>query len=320
MPEPLRAGQFARRARDFARRACDVGLIAIVASPAVIVVAGVALLAVYTGPAKAHAPVAHASAVVSASGSLAAGSAHATWPHPGAARAGAGAAGAAGRLRNGPPAGSSPTTAAISSLRTSCREVVHIGDSTSEGMVSPAYLPSPAQRLTAQYQDVGVQTVRTNIVGANSVVETLPGDTNGYNAARDIDAGGYHGCWVIALGTNDTADVAIGSDVSRLGRIQEMMSAAHGQPVLWVNVVSILNSGPYSEANMQQWNAALQQACGRYKNMRIFNWASLVQPSWFVSDGIHYTSAGYAARAQQIAQALAKAFPAKGRSNGCTVS
>jgi lysophospholipase L1-like esterase len=99
-----------------------------------------------------------------------------------------------------------------------------------------------------------------------------------------------------------------------------MMSAAHGQPVLWVNVVSILNSGPYSEANMQQWNAALQQACSRYKNMRIFNWASLVQPSWFVSDGIHYTPAGYAVRAQQIAQALAKAFPAKGHSNGCTVS
>jgi lysophospholipase L1-like esterase len=327
MPEPLRAGQFARRARDFARRARDIGLIAVVVSPAVIAVAGVALLIAYAGPANvAHAPVAHASAVASASGSLAAGSALAALPRPGAARAGAGAAGAAVGLRAGPrapgapPAGSSPTTAAVSNLRTSCHEVVHIGDSTSEGMVSPAYLPSPAQRLTAQYQDVGVQTVRTNIVGANSVVETLPGDTNGYNAARDIDAGGYHGCWVLALGTNDTADVAIGSDVSRLGRIQEMMSAAHGQPVLWVNVVSILNSGPYSEANMQQWNAALQQACSRYKNMRIFNWASLVQPSWFVSDGIHYTPAGYAVRAQQIAQALAKAFPAKGHSNGCTVS
>ncbi len=203
---------------------------------------------------------------------------------------------------------------------TSCRSVVHIGDSTSEGMVSADYLPDPTQRLAAQYQDVGVQQVTTNIVGANSVVETLPGDTNGYNAARSIVAGGFHGCWVIALGTNDTADVAIGSNVGRLARIQQMMSVAHGEPVMWVDVISTLNTGPYSEANMQAWNTALRQACAQYPNMRVFNWAALAQPGWFISDGIHYTSAGYAIRGQQIAYALAKAFPAKGHSTGCLVS
>jgi peptidoglycan/LPS O-acetylase OafA/YrhL/lysophospholipase L1-like esterase len=210
--------------------------------------------------------------------------------------------------------------AAPTALRTSCQAVAHLGDSTSEGMVSPAYLPNPAQRLTAQYQDVGVKQVVTNIVGANSIVETLPGDTNGYNAARDIVSQGFHGCWVIALGTNDTADVAIGSGVGRMARIQEMMSVAHGAPVLWVNVISQLTSGPYAEANMQEWNAALQQACSRYPNMRVFNWASIAQPSWFISDGIHYTPAGYAERAEQIADALARAFPAKGHATGCVVS
>jgi hypothetical protein len=40
---------------------------------------------------------------------------------------------------------------------------------------------------------------------------------------------------------------------------------------------------------------------------------------WFISDGIHYTSAGYAARAQQIADALARAFPLDGHSQGCVV-
>jgi peptidoglycan/LPS O-acetylase OafA/YrhL len=204
--------------------------------------------------------------------------------------------------------------------RTSCRSVAHIGDSTSEGMVSAAYLPDPAQRLAAQYQDVGVQTITTNIVGANSVVETLPGDTNGYTAARNLAAAGFRGCWVIALGTNDTADVAIGSATGRLARIQEMMSAAHGQPVLWVNVISLLGSGPYAEANMQLWNSALHQACSRYPNMRVFNWAAIAQPGWFINDGIHYTPAGYAIRAQQIADALAKAFPATGHSNSCVVT
>jgi peptidoglycan/LPS O-acetylase OafA/YrhL/lysophospholipase L1-like esterase len=220
-----------------------------------------------------------------------------------------------------PAGGASPgVSAGASGLRTSCRAVVHIGDSTSEGMISPSYLPNPAQRLTAQYQDVGVQQVRTNVVGANSVVETLPGDVNGYDAARNMVAQGYRGCWVIALGTNDTADVAIGSSTGRMARVQEMMSAAHGQPVVWVDLISTLSSGPYSEANMQLWNATLRQACAHYPNMRIFDWASLTQPGWFINDGIHYTSAGYAIRGQQIAEGLAKAFPAKGHSAGCVVS
>jgi peptidoglycan/LPS O-acetylase OafA/YrhL/lysophospholipase L1-like esterase len=258
--------------------------------------------------------------------SLAAGS---TLPSPPAAATGHPPAGSTGVARTGRkrPAADHPVTGlaraaqpGTSGLRTSCRAVVHIGDSTSEGMISPSYLPNPAQRMAAQYQDVGVQTVRTDIVGARSVIETLPGTVNGLDAARTIVSGGYRGCWVIALGTNDTADVAIGSATGRIARIQRMMAAAHGQPVMWVDVISLLAGGPYAEANMRLWNTALRQACPRYPNMRIFDWASLAQPSWFISDGIHYTSAGYAIRGQQIAEGLAKSFPAKGRSAGCVIS
>ena len=266
----------------------------------------------------------------SGTASLAAGSA---LPAPPAATTGHPSAGSTGRARTshrtspkrhaaGTPASglARATQRGTSGLQTSCRAVVHIGDSTSEGMISPSYLPNPAQRMAAQYQDVGVQTVRTDIVGARSVIETLPGTVNGLDAARTIVSGGYRGCWVIALGTNDTADVAIGSATGRMARIQQMMAAAHGQPVMWVGVISLLAGGPYAEANMQQWNAALLQACPRYRNMRIFDWASLAQPRWFISDGIHYTSAGYAIRGRQIAQGLAKAFPAQGRSTGCVIS
>jgi peptidoglycan/LPS O-acetylase OafA/YrhL len=245
-----------------------------------------------------------------------------------------GASLAAGSTLPSPPAGDRPAPAAslartgkqappaskTAGLRTSCQAVAHIGDSTSEGMVSADYLANPAQRLNAQYEDVGVKTVATDISGARSVVETLPGQTNGYQAAQALKANGFKGCWVLALGTNDTADVAIGSATGRMARIQQMMSVAHGEPVMWVNVISLLNSGPYAEANMQLWNQTLQQACSKYPNMRIFNWAALAQPAWFISDGIHYTSAGYAIRAQQIADALARAFPATGKSKGCTVT
>jgi lysophospholipase L1-like esterase len=186
-------------------------------------------------------------------------------------------------------------------------------------MVSADYLPDKAERLPEQYEDVGVQTVRTNISGGRSIVEVLPGQTNGYNAARNLIRRGYRGCWVLALGTNDTADVAVGSNVGLATRIREMMSVTRGMPVMWVNVKTLLASGPYAESNMRQWNRALLQACARYPNMRVFDWAAIAKPKWFISDGIHYTSPGYAARARQIAHALARAFPLHGHSAGCVV-
>jgi lysophospholipase L1-like esterase len=53
--------------------------------------------------------------------------------------------------------------------------------------------------------------------------------------------------------------------------------------------------------------------------MRVFDWASVVQDSWYIDDGIHYNTVGYAARARLIAQALAHAFPAHGSHPGCLV-
>ncbi len=186
-------------------------------------------------------------------------------------------------------------------------------------MVSPQTLPDASQRLAAQYRDVGVKHVRIDASGGRSIVEQLPGQLNGYQVATGWYQAGFRGCWVFALGTNDTANVSVGSPVGLAARIQEMMSAAHGEPVMWVNTQTNLSTGPWSEANMQLWNNALLAACAAYPNMRIFNWAAMVQPGWHLEDGIHYTPAGYAIRAHEIAQALAMAFPARGRGSGCVV-
>jgi hypothetical protein len=199
--------------------------------------------------------------------------------------------------------------------------VVHVGDSTSEGLVSSNYLPNRKLRIAAQYHRVGVRRVHFEITGATSIVETLPGGTNAYTVARHLASGGYRGCWVIALGTNDTADVYVGSNVPLGKRIRRMMSVIGHEPVMWVNLKSLVPSGPYSEANMRRWNDALQRACASYRNMRIFDWAADVRDNWFIPDGIHYNSPGYAARAHLIASALADAFPAGGGpSAGCLVN
>ena len=222
------------------------------------------------------------------------------------------------------PHRASAPAAASGPARSSCRSVVHIGDSTSDGLISPDYLPDPRQRIAAQYAQVGVTRLITEISGGRSIVETIDGQPNAYTVAQQLVADGYRGCWVLALGTNDTADVYVGSTVSQAARIQRMMSVIGNQPVMWVNVRSLLTSGPYAESQMQLWNSALLQACARYPDMRVYNWAADAQSSWFIADGIHYTSAGYAARAHLIAQALAAAFPAGGKRarprSGCLIS
>jgi peptidoglycan/LPS O-acetylase OafA/YrhL len=197
-------------------------------------------------------------------------------------------------------------------LKTSCREVVHIGDSTSEGMISSDYLPDRSQRLGPQYARVGVRSEHLEIAGATSIVETLPGGVDAYRVARGLIGGGYNGCWVIALGTNDSADVFVGSSISLSQRIRRMMKAIGSQPVMWVNAKTLVSTGPYAESQVAHWNAALRQACRRYRNMRIYDWASVAKDKWFIPDGIHYYSPGYAARGHLIANALAKAFPAAG--------
>jgi hypothetical protein len=211
---------------------------------------------------------------------------------------------------------SRPSTAgsAQPGQHTSCRSVAHIGDSTSVDLISSAFIPDPALQLPARYASVGVQHQLMDASGGRSVVEALPGQVNGYNVAQAWWNHGYRGCWVFALGTNDTANVSVGSAVGLAGRIDEMMSAAHGEPVLWVNTVTMLNSGPWSGANEQLWDSALVSALARYPNMRILNWAAVAQPGWFLPDGIHYNGAGSAARAQAIAEGLARAFPRYGHS------
>jgi lysophospholipase L1-like esterase len=61
---------------------------------------------------------------------------------------------------------------------------------------------------------------------------------------------------------------------------------------------------------MRAWNDALARSCAKYPNLRVLNWAAMARPEWFIADGIHYTSAGNAARARAIADGLVRAFPA----------
>jgi hypothetical protein len=210
-----------------------------------------------------------------------------------------------------PPTSAPPTTEAPAEPRTSCTSVVHIGDSTSVGLMSPAYLADPTLRIDAQYARVGVTDFRNEISGARSTEERLKGQQNAVEVAQRQRDGGYHGCWVVALGNTDAANIAVGSRLSAAARIDRMFAVIGDvDPVLWVTPKTLRTSGPYANSHMEAWNADLVAATARHPNLRVYDWASVVQDDWYQRDGIHYTSAGYAERARLIADALAAAFPA----------
>jgi peptidoglycan/LPS O-acetylase OafA/YrhL len=211
------------------------------------------------------------------------------------------------------------------STKSQCKAIVHIGDSTSEGLDNAEYLPQEGQRIPARYAEVGAKEVHMEVQGATSIEEQFEGNPNAQEVAAAWKAEGFKGCWVLALGTNEAANVAAGSTIGERERIEKMMAIIGDEPVLWVNVRSLVEKGdPYSKENMEKWDEELVAACASYPNMRVYDWAADVKDDWFIEDGIHFTSPGYAARAQLIALALAHAFPEKGETEGgsknCVVS
>jgi peptidoglycan/LPS O-acetylase OafA/YrhL len=203
----------------------------------------------------------------------------------------------------------------------SCRSAVYIGDSTSDGEISSNYIPNPAQRLQEQLADVGVRRTYPEVSNARSIVETFQGQPNAATVAEQHYASGFRGCWILAMGTNEAANVFAGSSIGYAGRIDRMMAAAHGEPVLWIEAVTLVRSGPYAESGMLRWDQALVDGCRRYPNMRVFDWPRWAKTRWFIPDGIHYYSPGYVARSHLIARAMAEAFPDGALpSSGCVVS
>jgi hypothetical protein len=111
---------------------------------------------------------------------------------------------------------------------------------------------------------------------------------------------------VVALGTNDTANIAVGASYTRAGAIDAMMNAiGAGEPVLWVNTFTTRTTGAYANANMILFNQALDEARARWPTLRVFDWATIAAGGTApYSDGIHHTTAGYTVRNAAIAEAL----------------
>ena len=188
----------------------------------------------------------------------------------------------------------SPTSAIRSpwgSRRTSCcRRRIGSRHSTSESVPATCTSTSPGKR---------------------SAIERHDGRPNAVEAAEEPREEGFNGCWVTAIGTNDAANVAAGSSYGASERIDRVMEVVGDDLVLWVDAKTTTTRASTQRRTCAFFNQALAKAHARHPTLEVFHWSDVARISWFESDGIHYTSTGYARRAALIAAAVAKAFPAR---------
>lgn len=203
------------------------------------------------------------------------------------------------------------TTIGRDSARTACADVAYIGDSVSLGMISSVTLPSAAARLESRLADIGVANLRVEISGGRSIVETLSGQESAFDVATRLRAEGFSGCWVVAVGTNDAANIAAGAAHQADDRIVAMMSVFGADPVLWIDAITLATTGFWASENIVAWDDALTAATTSYRSLRIAKWSAVVRTDWFETDGIHPTAAGSAARVRFVAAELLANFPSK---------
>jgi hypothetical protein len=189
--------------------------------------------------------------------------------------------------------------------------VAHIGDSTGIYLWDERYVDGAANTMGERYRSVGVETWIADDSGGRSVRERLvEGQTNALEVADAIRKSGFHGCWVLMIGTNDAANVAAGANLGYDERIRQMLYVIGGDPVLWVDAATIRTDTPYHNDNMRAWNEALLRIAADHDNLEVLRWSERVQPEWFDRDGVHQRVEGRIWRAVITALALVEFFPA----------
>ena len=218
------------------------------------------------------------------------------------------------------PAPTTETAAGDEQDTMSCTQVIHVGDSTSIGMFSPAMVDDPNETAFTTYLEYGAKDVRDSVFGARATTEgwsdpktgsTYPSAIESVTQLKEMyPAEGT--CWVIATGVNDAANISAGATAQYDERVEAMMDLlGKDAPVLWPMVTTNTDEGHYADANMKKFNDALKKAQDSYPNLRLYDWPDECQTSWFADeDFAHYNNEGNTQRAKRFAAALARAFPA----------
>lgn len=197
-------------------------------------------------------------------------------------------------------------------LHSTCREVLWVGDSTSiayfggegTGTVTPSSAKSDEPLPTALLGS-GVTRIDYDVYGGRSAHETVNGHPSAVDAlAALVAANPTADCAVYSGGTNDSANIAVGSQFSAKDRLTAL-NEARGQARLYVTTAAIdpsAKASGYDSSATAPWNQAIATL---WKPSLVINHAGHLAPGQFEQDGIHYTAAGTAARIDLANRVLA---------------
>lgn len=202
-----------------------------------------------------------------------------------------------------------------------CGTLGWVGDSTSIGLMS-GQANSTAEQVESF--DIGnsespvnsafadkapsVKHITANFAGGRSLVEELDGTPNGVKAIEslvdEVD------CVVIAMGTNDGANIAVGSQEDEASRIASALSAAQGKPVFWLTPVISPNAAVngYTPESAEKFTASVHDSGKEIMRegdspLSIIDLSDKTEDDWF-TDGIHYTTEADQHRAEAVAEAV----------------
>jgi lysophospholipase L1-like esterase len=108
----------------------------------------------------------------------------------------------------------------------------------------------------------------------------------------------------VSLGTNDDPRQVEGFRAS----IEEVMEVAgERRCVVWTNIVR----PPFKGTSYDGYNRALAGADRERDNLRVVNWARMVErnPEWLADDGVHVSAEGYRGRAKAVARQVRRCRP-----------
>lgn len=203
----------------------------------------------------------------------------------------------------------------LAATRTRCTEIVHVGDSTSLAMFTDSGVLTPADNATTVYKATGVRTVINSSFGARATNQGFKDAPSGNESIQQILNNGVDpdACFVIALGTNDAANMNVEGEDNSRGHIEATMKIIGPKhPVLWITTIVNPAGAPrwYDKSVMDAWNSALYAEQISHPNMWVYPWDKEVQPKWFIDgDGVHYNQVGSSERSHRFAQAVINAWP-----------
>jgi lysophospholipase L1-like esterase len=101
----------------------------------------------------------------------------------------------------------------------------------------------------------------------------------------------------VSLGTNDDPTQVEGFRAA----IEDVMEVAgERRCVVWTNIVR----PPYEGTTYDGYNRALAREDRARANLRVVNWARMIErnPEWLAGDGVHVSAEGYRARGRAVAR------------------